>query len=272
MRESLEQLPGTEPGAEKGAEKVPLLRELSRAARTARSRPHERSPLYWMAYEPGAPHLWTVGKLRTVLEIALAVPEKWAATRQRNGLEPLPFLPPPEAPEPVADYEQQLEERKAKLAPEEKEVGGLGPRPQRWAVRRRCGRSSAEASRATSASALVPKAFWRKALGRGLGRPVRASGRLEPCVSGRSDARGGGEGGHGDHAHHAGGRSILGRSPQALDRWLESLKWRPYLGRLSAESIEMASNAGASRIRRSTAIVYYCHALLCRYIFIKYIK
>jgi len=31
------------------------------------------------------------------MEIALTVPSKWAATRQRNGLEPVPFLAPPEA-------------------------------------------------------------------------------------------------------------------------------------------------------------------------------
>lgn len=112
MRSELEQLPGTEPGAEKPAEKFEVMRQLERAARTARKCPLERSAVWWMAYE-------------TVMEIALTVPGKWAATRQRNSLEPLPFLPPPEddaSPEELEEYNLKLEERKAKLAAEEKEA------------------------------------------------------------------------------------------------------------------------------------------------------
>lgn len=112
MRAQLEQLPGTEPGAERPAEKYEVIRQLDRASRTARKCPLERSPIWWMAHE-------------TVMEIALSVPGKWAATRQRNGLEPLPFLPPPDenaSPEEVEEYNLKLEERKSKMAPEEKEA------------------------------------------------------------------------------------------------------------------------------------------------------
>lgn len=112
MRQQLEQLPGTEPGADKPAEKFEVMRQLERAGRTARQCPLERSPVWWMAYE-------------TVMEIALTVPGKWAATRQRNGLEPLPFLAPPEddaSPEELEEYTLKLEDRKSKLAPEEKEA------------------------------------------------------------------------------------------------------------------------------------------------------
>ncbi|CAE7348991.1 Smok, partial [Symbiodinium natans] len=93
-------------------EKSELQFELDRASRWARRQPLERSPLWWLAYE-------------TILEVASVLPGKWAATRQRNGLEPLPFLTPPDddaAPEVVEEYNQKLEERKAKLAPEEKEA------------------------------------------------------------------------------------------------------------------------------------------------------
>ena len=41
LREALEPLPAPE-----------LLRQVDRAARSARQRPPERSPLWWMAYEP----------------------------------------------------------------------------------------------------------------------------------------------------------------------------------------------------------------------------
>ncbi|CAJ1451868.1 unnamed protein product [Effrenium voratum] len=112
MRTQLEKLPGTEPGADQPSEKVEVSRQLEQAVRSARKRPMERSPLWWLAYE-------------TVMEIVSVLPDKWTATRQRNGLEPLPFLPPPDeeaSPEQHEEYNLQLEERKAKLAPEEKEA------------------------------------------------------------------------------------------------------------------------------------------------------
>ncbi|CAE7666388.1 Mycbpap [Symbiodinium microadriaticum] len=115
MQAQLDGLPNPEPdeyGQVPRTAKTELQFELDRAARWARCRPLERSPLWWLAYE-------------TILEIASVLPGKWAATRQRNGLEPLPFLTPPDddaAPDEVEEYNQKLEDRKAKLAPEEKEA------------------------------------------------------------------------------------------------------------------------------------------------------
>lgn len=115
MQAQLDRLPNPEPdeyGQVPRTAKTELQFELDRAARWARCRPLERSPLWWLAYE-------------TILEIASVLPGKWAATRQRNGLEPLPFLTPPDddaAPDEVEEYNQKLEDRKAKLAPEEKEA------------------------------------------------------------------------------------------------------------------------------------------------------
>jgi len=112
LEQQLATLPGKQPEDEKPPEKIDVIRELDRACRAARKRPFERSEVWWLAYE-------------TVMDIVSVLPGKWAASRQRAGLEPLPFVSPPDeddAPEVIEEYERKLEERKAKLGEPEKEA------------------------------------------------------------------------------------------------------------------------------------------------------
>lgn len=112
LEEQLSKLPGTEPGAEKPADKIEVIRELKRACRDAQKPPLERSEVWWLAYE-------------TVMDIVSQVPGKWAASRQRALLEPLPFVHPPDQdvpPELEEQYQAKLEERKTKKVEDEKEA------------------------------------------------------------------------------------------------------------------------------------------------------
>eukprot|EP00931_Biecheleriopsis_adriatica_P116210 TRINITY_DN91888_c0_g1_i1.p1 TRINITY_DN91888_c0_g1~~TRINITY_DN91888_c0_g1_i1.p1 ORF type:complete len:1473 (+),score=347.71 TRINITY_DN91888_c0_g1_i1:45-4421(+) len=160
MEAQLAKLPGTEPGAEKPAEKVEVIRQLDRASRTARKRPLERSEVWWLAYE-------------TVMEIVSVLPGKWAASRERAGLQPLPFLPPPDegaSAEEVAEYEAKKEERNAKKGEEEKEAEVRGIFSRGFMKNKfgpAVGRFSATAKEATLAARI------RKAGGISLGDRLR---------------------------------------------------------------------------------------------------
>ncbi|CAK0871928.1 unnamed protein product, partial [Prorocentrum cordatum] len=97
-------------------EKASVSVELARATRAAQQRPLERSPIWFAAYE-------------AVLEIATAIPFRYAAARSAAQLPPMePFVAPPgeDAPAEVLEEYNQLMEKRQEMKAARRALGDDG--------------------------------------------------------------------------------------------------------------------------------------------------